>query len=1101
MGVQSLWDIVGPSARPVRLEALSRKKLAVDASIWIYQFLKAVRDKEGNALHSSHIVGFFRRICKLLYFGILPIFVFDGGVPVLKRQTILERKNRRQEKSESTRETAQKLLAIQLQREAEGAVRRDRILPSSNRRNHNHNGNFGDDNDNDNENDNDDDDDDVIYFEDLPANKQTEVKTPPKRPRTIQFRRKDEYHLPDLHEFKVSKNDQRIMLDDETIQADEDFDHVDGININDVDPKSKEFARDLPIATQYMILNHLRLKSRLRMGYRKEQLQELFPSSMEFSKFQIQQVQKRNFFTQKLMNVTGMGDDFNVERRIAGDKDRKYALVKNEDGWTLALSGQGSSIENPVALSDGEEEEEHEAAKQRLRPPGRAEKVQPTDVVNISENSDSDFEDVPLEEEKETQEERDLQQALIRSIYDQYEHQQPNKEEDSAVAEKEKQNRGLFDLAKALEESKKDYYRLVEDEKQLMKTAPTNHQGSIGLGQSFLFPGLNFESKPSEISATEAPNTNKEPASRDKLRSSFPAPDHTQKTLKSDAGNKHSTNLPLKSDLGSSFLFSNDNHRTGRVELKRENKRRGSHPPPQDKMEDSTPAVPVAPTEGLSNQISKSVTTETARVHQPDKRIRYSSSAEEEEQEEEEEEEEENDNNEKEEINQTKCQQQIPDWFRNEVNQTLNPHNEKFVSNTIYNQSKPKEEEEAMGLIPWFEAKEYLEQQESEHSDDGVVEIGSPVHASPIHPTVVDKPVPPLNDDSAQKQQSTEDLSTDVSRKAAVIDYEYEENEEEDLFNQLRAEEADSEKLQTQIRQSHVLPVSSVETRITEEHLLQEKLQKAKRDSDEVTENMIYDVQELLKRFGIPFITAPMEAEAQCAELLKIGLVDGIITDDSDCFLFGGDKVYKNMFNQKQFVECYFKDDIDAKLGLSQDSLIELALLLGSDYTEGIKGIGPVLAMEILAEFGNLTKFKQWFDKHTKAATGDKRNLTSLEKNLLTRTKNGKLYLPDSFPDKVVFEAYKQPQVDHDKSEFKWGVPNLDQIRSFLMYNVGWTQERVDEVMIPLIRDLNKKRAEGTQSTIGEFFPQEYIQSRKELHLGKRMKTAANKLHKRKKLN
>ena len=48
------------------------------------------------------------------------------------------------------------------------------------------------------------------------------------------------------------------------------------------------------------------------------------------------------------------------------------------------------------------------------------------------------------------------------------------------------------------------------------------------------------------------------------------------------------------------------------------------------------------------------------------------------------------------------------------------------------------------------------------------------------------------------------------------------------------------------------------------------------------------------------------------------------------------------------------QDDLSTKMGLTRKKLIELALLLGSDYTEGIKGIGPVLAMEILAEFGDL---------------------------------------------------------------------------------------------------------------------------------------------------
>ena len=119
MGVTGLWVVLQPCARPIKIETLNKKRLAVDASIWIYQFLKAVRDKEGNALRNSHIVGFFRRICKLLFFGIKPVFVFDGGAPTLKRQTINNRKSRREGKREDAVRTAGKLLAVQMQRAAE----------------------------------------------------------------------------------------------------------------------------------------------------------------------------------------------------------------------------------------------------------------------------------------------------------------------------------------------------------------------------------------------------------------------------------------------------------------------------------------------------------------------------------------------------------------------------------------------------------------------------------------------------------------------------------------------------------------------------------------------------------------------------------------------------------------------------------------------------------------------------------------------------------------------------------------------------------------------------------------------------------------------
>lgn len=122
----------------------------------------------------------------------------------------------------------------------------------------------------------------------------------------------------------------------------------------------------------------------------------------------------------------------------------------------------------------------------------------------------------------------------------------------------------------------------------------------------------------------------------------------------------------------------------------------------------------------------------------------------------------------------------------------------------------------------------------------------------------------------------------------------------------------------------------------------------------------------MLRLFGLPYITAPMEAEAQCAALVTLGLVEGIITDDSDVFLFGGIRVYKNMFNQSKTVECFLLSDLGRELGLDRDKLIRLAYLLGSDYVEGLAGVGPVVAMELLKEFpgdDGLYQFKKWWTK------------------------------------------------------------------------------------------------------------------------------------------
>lgn len=53
------------------------------------------------------------------------------------------------------------------------------------------------------------------------------------------------------------------------------------------------------------------------------------------------------------------------------------------------------------------------------------------------------------------------------------------------------------------------------------------------------------------------------------------------------------------------------------------------------------------------------------------------------------------------------------------------------------------------------------------------------------------------------------------------------------------------------------------------------------------------------------------ETQAQCCELEQLRLVDGTVTDDSDAFAFGGRTVYKNIFNDRKFVEAYLLADAE----------------------------------------------------------------------------------------------------------------------------------------------------------------------------------------------
>ena len=90
--------------------------------MWLHQLTKGMRDQQGNPVPNAHLVGLYHRICKLLYYRIKPVFVFDGGVPVLKKQTIAARHKKREEATESSSKAAKKIMSNLLKHHAVSAV-------------------------------------------------------------------------------------------------------------------------------------------------------------------------------------------------------------------------------------------------------------------------------------------------------------------------------------------------------------------------------------------------------------------------------------------------------------------------------------------------------------------------------------------------------------------------------------------------------------------------------------------------------------------------------------------------------------------------------------------------------------------------------------------------------------------------------------------------------------------------------------------------------------------------------------------------------------------------------------------------------------------
>ena len=120
----------------------------------------------------------------------------------------------------------------------------------------------------------------------------------------------------------------------------------------------------------------------------------------------------------------------------------------------------------------------------------------------------------------------------------------------------------------------------------------------------------------------------------------------------------------------------------------------------------------------------------------------------------------------------------------------------------------------------------------------------------------------------------------------------------------------------------------------------------------------------LLRYLGIPVVLAPSEGEAQAAYMTIKGDVSYTGSQDADALLFGTPRLVRNLTitgrrklpGKNVYVsispELFELDFILSSLEITREQLIEVGILVGTDYNKGVKGIGPKKALRMIKSFG-----------------------------------------------------------------------------------------------------------------------------------------------------
>ncbi len=196
-----------------------------------------------------------------------------------------------------------------------------------------------------------------------------------------------------------------------------------------------------------------------------------------------------------------------------------------------------------------------------------------------------------------------------------------------------------------------------------------------------------------------------------------------------------------------------------------------------------------------------------------------------------------------------------------------------------------------------------------------------------------------------------------------------------------------------------------------------------------LTETVVETTRELLALLDVPVVDAPAEGEAQAAVMARRGDVDYAGTEDYDALLFGAPLTLRKL-TSKGNPELMEFDATLAAHELTWEQLVDVAILCGTDFNDGISGVGPKTAVSLVREHGDLWSVFEAEDYHIDNAD---------------RIRD--LFLDPAVTDDVTFDTTLDPDVAAAREYVidQWDVDAAEVERGFDRIEDGLAQTGLDD--------------------------------------------------------